>query len=461
MGGFSAVIGNPPFLGGQKLTGTYGNQFRDFIVQTIANGTKGSADLCSYFFLVCFDSIKQNGRAGLVATNTIAQGATREVGLARIVGKGGTIPAAMVNVPWSGDAAVMVNVVTIKRGEHKQPASLNGLKVESVNEYLVKPGTITGNPFRLNENSNSAGQGSIILGSGFLITEDKSEEMIKSNPANQQVLFPCLNGKDLNNNPNHFPSRWCVNFFDWSIEEAKKYREPWQIVENEVKPFRQRRKDDGSYVCREPNPTTYWIYCEKRTALYSRIHKLNRVMVIALTSKVVMPVWVPSNWVYSHACGVFTFDDDFTFGVLSSQFHWWWTQRYASSMKGDTRYTPRDVFETFPRPLFCEKVEHAGFELNTHRAPMMIRNNEGLTKTYNRMHNPEENDPGIEKLRQLHTALDIAVRDAYGWQEIELRHGFHDTKQGTRWTISPEAQRQVLDRLLALNHERYELENGG
>ena len=60
-----------------------------------------------------------------------------------------------------------------------------------------------------------------------------------------------------------------------------------------------------------------------------------------------------------------------------------------------------------------------------------------------------------------HENVYIAVRDAYGWQDIELGHGFHDTKQGARWTISPEAQRQVLDRLLALNHERYELENGG
>jgi hypothetical protein len=125
------------------------------------------------------------------------------------------------------------------------------------------------------------------------------------------------------------------------------------------------------------------------------------------------------------------------------------------------RYTPRDVFETYPRPQFCKKVERVGFELNAHRAALMVANDEGMTKTYNRFHNPEENDPRIEKLRQLHTALDIAVRDAYGWQDIDLGHGFHDTKQGTRWTISPEAQRQVLDRLLALNHERYELENGG
>ena len=122
-------------------------------------------------------------------------------------------------------------------------------------------------------------------------------------------------------------------------------------------------------------------------------------------------------------------------------------------------YVPSMVIERLPLPKTIESTPV--INLDKARKDFMKSNKTGLTKTYNRVHNPEENDPGIEKLRQLHTALDIAVRDAYGWQDIELGHGFHDTKQGTRWTISPEAQRQVLDRLLALNHERYELENGG
>ena len=457
MGGFSAVLGNPPFLGGQKLTGTFGDRFRDFIIGTIADGTRGSADLCSYFFLVSFESIRENGLAGLVATNTIAQGATREVGLAKIIANGGTIPAARVDVPWTGDAAVVVNVVTIKRGKHSSPSSLNDIEVESINEFLVKPGTVVGNPNRLVQNSKLSFQGSILLGKGFMLEPKEAEILIKTNPINKAVLFPCLNGKDLNSNPDHMPSRWCIQFDERTKSESQQFSDVWKIAESRIWPER-KEKDVKKYPRMVQE---WWKYWNNRQELVLAISNFSRVMSIALTSKVVMPVWTPANWIYTHACGVFAFDDDFTFGVLSSQFHWWWTQRYASSMKGDTRYTPRDVFETFPRPLFCEKVEYAGFELNAHRAPMMIRNNEGLTKTYNRVHNPEENDPGIDNLRQLHTALDIAVRDAYGWQDIELGHGFHDTKQGTRWTISPEAQRQVLDRLLALNHERYELENGG
>ena len=85
----------------------------------------------------------------------------------------------------------------------------------------------------------------------------------------------------------------------------------------------------------------------------------------------------------------------------------------------------------------------------------MLARQEGLTKTYNRFHSPEETDADIKRLRELHVEMDYAVARAYGWNDLELGHGFHETKQGTRFTISEPARREVLDRLLELNHERY------
>ena len=132
-------------------------------------------------------------------------------------------------------------------------------------------------------------------------------------------------------------------------------------------------------------------------------------------------------------------------------------------MKGDTRYTPRDVFETFPRPVQfgSVKIEPIANNLSTYRAELMKSHNEGVTKTYNRFHDPDEHNPQIERLRQLHEQLDHAVRDAYGWEDVDLGHGFHNTKQGIRRTISQDAQTEILDRLLALNHERFENEQNG
>ncbi|GAC1366471.1 MAG: hypothetical protein NVSMB44_30230 [Ktedonobacteraceae bacterium] len=85
----------------------------------------------------------------------------------------------------------------------------------------------------------------------------------------------------------------------------------------------------------------------------------------------------------------------------------------------------------------------------------MLARQEGLTKTYNRFHNPDEQAADIIRLRELHREMDEAVARAYGWGDLSLEHGFHETKQGLRYTISEAARREVLDRLLLLNHERH------
>ena len=68
---------------------------------------------------------------------------------------------------------------------------------------------------------------------------------------------------------------------------------------------------------------------------------------------------------------------------------------------------------------------------------MRIRN-EGLTKVYNRFHNPKEDAEDIRKLRGLHVEMDHAVTAAYGWSDLDLGHGFHETKQGIRYTLHEE-----------------------
>jgi hypothetical protein len=85
----------------------------------------------------------------------------------------------------------------------------------------------------------------------------------------------------------------------------------------------------------------------------------------------------------------------------------------------------------------------------------MLEYQEGLTKTYNRINDPHEKFYEIIDLRRLHAELDRAVINAYGWNDFDLCHGFHNTKHGIRYTISEAARRKVLDRLLTLNHERH------
>jgi hypothetical protein len=168
-----------------------------------------------------------------------------------------------------------------------------------------------------------------------------------------------------------------------------------------------------------------------------------------------MPVFVPTGIVFSQTVFVFAYDKDSHLGLLSSGFHWCWVTRPGSStLKSDIRYTPTDCFETFPQPDLTDAVGKAGGALDTHRKGLMLERWEGLTKTYNRVHDPDEHAEDIIELRQLHVELDHAVAVAYGWDDLPMDHDFHETRQGIRYTFSPPMRTDVVDRLLELNHQR-------
>ncbi|RME56555.1 MAG: ATP phosphoribosyltransferase regulatory subunit, partial [Deltaproteobacteria bacterium] len=126
-GGFDAIVGNPPFMGGQRISGAFGKVYREYLVRYLAEGNKGSADLVAYFYLRAFDLLRQGGDFGLLAVNTIAEGDTRQVGLERLVGeKGAVIYAAYPNEPWPGKAAVVTSRVHVRKGEWRNAATLSG-----------------------------------------------------------------------------------------------------------------------------------------------------------------------------------------------------------------------------------------------------------------------------------------------------------------------------------------------
>jgi hypothetical protein len=137
-------------------------------------------------------------------------------------------------------------------------------------------------------------------------------------------------------------------------------------------------------------------------------------------------------------------------------------------MKDDLRYTPSDCFETFPFPEGWESesvLEEAGRAYYESRAELMIASDEGLTKTYNRFHDPDERDPRILELRELHGLMDRAVLEAYGWTDVStacefvLDYEIDDDEPGRRkkpWRYRwpDEVRDDVLGRLLELNAER-------
>lgn len=461
--GFHAIVGNPPFMGGQRLTGTFGTDYRDYLVSHIAEGRRGSADLCAYFFLRGSTLLRKPGTSGLLSTNTIAQGDTREVGLDALVANGTVIHRAIQSRKWPGEANLEVSHVWMHKGTWKGGFVLEDQEVAGITSQLSVPGRASGTPFQLAANSQKSFQGSIVLGMGFVLTPEEAQELIRKDSRNRKVLFPYLNGEDLNSEPDQQATRWVINFQDWPLDRssapsgyagpvAEDYPDCLDIVRRLVKPERDKNN-------RAQRRDRWWQYAERAPKLYATIAKMDRVLVVAQTSKFKGFLFVNRDTVFDQKIIVIATDSPEVQCLLQSAIHEHWALWRGSSLETRPVYTPSDCFETFPFPVqdspAWRALEDIGNRYHEHRAALMRETKLGLTKTYNRFHDKEDKTPGIVKLRELHVEMDEAVKLAYEWDNLKLGHGFHETKQGMRYTISEAARVEVLDRLLELNHKRY------
>jgi hypothetical protein len=511
--GFDAFVGNPPFMGGGKLSGSGGSSYLDW-VKMLHEESHGNADVVSHFFRRGYDLLRNSGCFGLIATNTIGQGDTRASGLRWICTHGGTIYAARKRAKWPGQAAVVVSIVHLSKGEILGPFELDGHQVRSITAYLFHTGGHE-NPVVLRPNEGKAFNGAKIYGQGFTFDDtDVSgaccsiaamRQLIKCDTKNSQRIFSYIGGEEVNDDPQQKNHRYVISFEDFPLRRAElgqswskaseKQRNEWlrvgcvpkdyadavaedwpdllRIVEEKVKPERmQLREDaDGGRL-----RAYWWRFGRTRPELYGATANMSRVLVNSQVSKHLGFAFMPSKWIFSHALNVFSLDSYTEFCAIQSSVHEFWARFFASSLEDRLRYTPTDCFETFPFPNNFERnavLEQAGQEYYEFRAVLMVRNNEGLTKTYNRFHDPEESSPDIIKLRELHAQMDAAVLAAYGWTDFPTACDFildyedeADAEESTgrkkkkpwRFRWPDEVRDEVLARLLKLNAERAEQE---
>lgn len=383
----------------------------------------------------------------MLATNTIAQGDTRHVGLDALTEDGWSIVRAERSRPWPGSASLEIAELWMAHKIREETRYLGGAKVAGISPLLLPESRVKGNPFVLASNARRAFQGSVVLGMGFTMAPAEAEALIAADRTNAEVLFPYINADDICNRSDLSASRWVINFFDWPEHRAHRYKELFQRVVTDVKPTRMSAK--GSYK------TYWWRFGRPCLELYRSIARLSWVCAIPLVSKYVMPVRLPATMVYSHATAVIASDSFGMLGIISSEVHRAWAKRHGSTLETRFRYTPTDCFETFPRPNDSAPTGVVMERLDTLRSQFMQDNGLGMTAVYNRFHEAGDLDPALVELRRLHSALDRAVIEAYGWTDIVLDHDFRATAEGTRFAMSDGVVNEILDRLLELNHARY------
>ena len=507
--GFDAIVGNPPFMGGKHIKTNFGSSYRDYLGGYISECNQGAADFVVYFFLRAFRLLACDGSFSLIACNTISEGDTRQAGLERMVKEGATIYSAHPNMPWPGVAAVFISPVAIFKGTWHGTCCLSDEFVSMISPFLSKEEEWS--PRALSANADKSFVGSFVLGMGFVLSEEEVRALKTKNPQNADVLYPFINGEDLNSDPQQRPSRWVINFFDWPLErtasgswqeadeKARKeylknglvpadypfrvvddYPDVRAIVEERVRPERQRLNENGEYALRMPLPIRWWQYGDKRPGLYHAIGRgrsfnihppewadietPHEILLLTCVSRTLAFGFVKSDSVYSHATIVFADSSRRHFAILQSALHAVFAWKNASRMKTDLRYTPSDCYETFPFPENAPAaLEELGEKYDSLRRQIMTSRNIGLTALYNLFHDPSEKDSELEEMRKLQCEIDDAVRDAYGWSDIDLDHGFHGVgylpaNDNVRYTISEPARIEILKRLAKLNKELWEEE---
>jgi hypothetical protein len=475
--GFDAIVGNPPFAGKNTTINAHPEGYLDWL-KVVHPEAHGNADLVSHFFRRAFTLLRRGGAFGLIATNTIAQGDTRSTGLRFICQNGGTIYNAQKRLKWPGLAAVVVSVVNIFKGEYQDIKILDNRTLERITAFLFHDGG-NENPATLLTNANKSFQGSILLGMGFTFDDTNPDatsiaemhRLIKQDPRNQERILPYIGGEEVNSSPTHGHHRYVINFGEMKEDEARKYPDLMAIVEEKVKPARLAQN-------REIRARYWWRFGETTPALFRAIAQCNRVLVVPRVSMKYAPTFVNARQVFSEQLIVFPDERSAFFSVLASRIHEIWFVFFASTFgSADApRYTPSDCFETFPFPPDWETkptLEAAGKTYYEFRADLMVRHKVGLTATYNCFHDPDETNPDILKLRELHAQMDHAVLDAYGWQDIpttceflldyedEDPEGTSKRKKPWRYRWPEEIHDEVLARLLKLSQERADEEKLG
>ena len=467
--GFDAIVGNPPFAGKNSVIAVNVSGYPDWL-KDLHEESHGNADLVAHLFRRAFNVIRKDGTFGLIATNTIGQGDTRSSGLRWICQHGGEIFAVTKRVKWPGLAAVVVSVLHVAKGAFTGQKRLDERNVGTITAFLFHAGGHD-DPGRLVANAGKSFNGSYVLGMGFTFDDTDTKgvatplaemrRLIEKDPRNREVIFPYIGGEEVNNSPTHSFHRYAIDFFDRDLQEAETWPDLISIVRASVKPERDGKK-------RKALRERWWQYAEKRPGLVASISGLDRVLVISQVTQHVAFAFLPSGMVYSHRLYVIADQRIGAFTVLQSSPHDIWARFFGSTLKDDPMYATVDCFETFPFPenwVSHPALEPAGKAYYEFRAALMVRNNEGLTKTYNRFHNPDERAPDILKLREMHAAMDRAVLDAYGWSDISVdcvflldydidEEEWGNKKKPYRYRWPDEVHDEVLARLLRFNAER-------
>ena len=476
-----AVVGNPPFLGNKRMIGELGEAETKALRRAWPE-VPGGADLVAYWFAAAWRAMEAGRltRAGLVATNSIRGGASREA--VRPIAEGGRIFEAWSDEPWTVEgAAVRVSMLCFDRGEG--PARLDGREVARVYADLTarEEAFDLSQATQLKANKGVSFQGTIKTGPfdvpGTLAREWLQQPTNPNGLRNDKVLRPWANGEELTDRP---AGKWIIDFGTACPEtDAALFEAPFAHLRRAIDIENDRREQSGRPPLRGRERRAlegWWLHQRPRPKMRAALDGLSRFIVTIRVAKHRIFLWMDSRTLPDSRLVVIARDDDTTFGILHSRLHEVWSLALGGwhGVGNDPQYTPSLGFETFPfpdgltpdRPAAdyasdprAQAIAEAACALDAHRQawlnpPDLVRRVPEVVPGYPDRLLPADAAAAKELrkrtltnlynarpawLAHAHAALDAAVAAAYGWAD-EWAEGMTDDA--------------ILARLFALNQER-------
>jgi hypothetical protein len=452
VGGFDAVIGNPPFLVSAKLLGAVGANMREWMANVVAKSS-GAADLISYFFRRAASVVNESGTIGLIGAKAISEGDSLRVGLTPLLQKDWSAYRVDKNRPWPV-RGVSTSISTIWMARQQVgKALLDGEIVESISENLTSSGLGLIQPQKFRR-SKFAYEGSHFLGDGFLLDENKALEILSQSPEESEVLHPFLNAQDLNSSPFRKGTKWIIDMDARGKKEAKVFTLSWEILETFVKPERQKL-DAKKYPKRVE---FWWQHASASAEMKRRLSKIDFAIVIPRTSKYMIPAVVDANQVFGKALAVIPANDFALFAVLSSWVHRSWVEWWSAGMDTRFRYSISDGADTFPFPRKIDGLEKLGKKLHLLQIEIAKKQDLGSTKIYSLVNSDTDDvSSDIQALRDLHRQIDVQLLKNFD-SELELGpYESSEFKYVVQWG-PPASQRIEILQLLLAENQRQQVE---
>jgi hypothetical protein len=257
---------------------------------------------------------------------------------------------------------------------------------------------------------------------GFLLDAKAKKEMLERQHVCSEIIHPYLGGDEILSG-NAVPTRFLIDFEQRTLMEAQACGPAFHRVQHIVLPARRAAAEEGRNAAGEMRShhkqflERWWQLSWGRAEMVRTLAPLPRYLVCSRVTKRPVFLFLHKSIRPGDALQVFAFADDYSFGILQSAAHWAWFVAKCSKLTERFRYTPESVFDTFPWPQTPTKAQvdaiaAAGREIRAIRAVALKTTNGGLRAIYRTLELP-----GANPLRDAHTELDEAVRNAYGFSK--------------------------------------------